>query len=186
MQNEEAADLRAAHSRLRAERAVDFVHMLCDQIIDERMAGKLLIGRVSDVVPLGPVPHRDQIDVDEAGDGVAPVAEGDRFLDVGIEFQLVLDIFRREQRAVRQAADILGAVDDLEMAAGFEETRIAGTHEAICGFGFGGLLIVLVVADEDAGRAIEDFAILIDADFDLRGGAPNSVGADFSVGMHRT
>ena len=43
------------------------------------------------------------------------VAEGHRLLDVGIELQLVLDVFRREQRAVAQPADVLGAVDDLQM-----------------------------------------------------------------------
>ena len=46
---------------------------------------------------------------------IAPVAEADRLLDVGIELQLVLDVLRREQGAVLELADILGAIDDFQM-----------------------------------------------------------------------
>ena len=84
-----------------------------------------------------------------------------------------------------QAAHILGAVDDLEMAAGFEKSRVAGADESIRGFGFRGLLIVLVIADKDSRRAIEDLAVFIDADFDLRGRASYRVGANFTVRVHR-
>ena len=48
-------------------------------------------------------------------DEVAAVAERHRLLDVREELELVLDVFRREQRAVVELADVLGAVDDLEM-----------------------------------------------------------------------
>jgi hypothetical protein len=43
---------------------------------------------------------------------VALVTDGDRFLDVGEEFQLVFNIFWRKQTTVIDPADILGAVDD--------------------------------------------------------------------------
>ena len=62
------------------------------------------------------LPTAVEIDVEHGADEVAPVAEHHRLADVGIELELVLDVFRREQRAVVEPADVLGAVDDLEMA----------------------------------------------------------------------
>ena len=65
--------------------------------------------------------------VNHHGDEIAAVAIGDHLADVGIELQLVLDVFRREQRAVIELADILGAVDDLQVAGLFIEVAgIAG------------------------------------------------------------
>ena len=43
------------------------------------------------------------------------IAERDGFLDVGEEFQLVLDIFGGNIEPSLQLADILGAVDDAQM-----------------------------------------------------------------------
>ena len=63
------------------------------------------------------------------------MAKRHRFLDIGEEFQLVLDIFRREQGAVLQAANILGTVDDFQMTGVINKTRIAGMDPTIRGFG---------------------------------------------------
>jgi hypothetical protein len=86
---------------------------------------------VGQVVALGPVAHGLEIDVDEGADLVAPVAECHRFLDVGEELELVLDVFGREHRAVGQLADVLGAVDDASGARRVEEAGVAGFHEAV-------------------------------------------------------
>ena len=93
------------------------------------MLRKLLIGGIGDVVALGPVADGGEIDVEETGDEVLAIAEDDSLLDVREELQLVLDVFRRDQRARRQLADILGPIDDLEVAIIEEEAGIAGAHE---------------------------------------------------------
>ena len=64
MQDEEALDLRARHHRLAGERAVHLVDMRRDHVVDERMAGEFLVGGVDDVVALGPVADRGEVDVD--------------------------------------------------------------------------------------------------------------------------
>src|SRR5579875_52741 len=95
-QDEEAADLRAGQ---------------------HRVARELAIARIGEALPLGPVADGAEIDVDEDSGIVAAMAEGHRLADRGEELELVLEIFGREERAVGEAADILGAVDDLELAA---------------------------------------------------------------------
>ena len=49
-------------------------------------------------------------------DEIALVAERHRLADVGIEFELVLDVFRREQGSILEPADVLGAIDDFQVA----------------------------------------------------------------------
>ena len=44
VQDQEALDLRAAHHRLGRKRAVHLVDMLGDHVVDEIVAGELLIG----------------------------------------------------------------------------------------------------------------------------------------------
>jgi hypothetical protein len=96
------------------------------------MRGQFLVGGVGDVVALRPGADRRQVDVDEHADAeVALMPEGHRLLDVREELQLVLDVFRREQRAVGQLADVLGAVDDLQMAVQVDEAGIARVHPAV-------------------------------------------------------
>ncbi len=174
VEDEEALDLRAAHARLGCQRPVHLVNVLLDHGVDERMAGEFLVGGVGDAVALGPVADRHEVDVDEAGDVVAPVAEGHRLLDVGIELQLVLDVFRREERAVAHLPHVLRAVDDLEVARRIEESGVARADEAVRRLRLGRLRLVLVVAEEDARRAVEDLAAVVDPDLDLRarGGRP--------------
>ena len=103
-----------------------------------------------------------------AHDEVMPVAVHHRFADVGIEFELVLDVFRREQRAVVETADILGAVDDLEMAGlGIDEAGVAGLDVAVGGHDLGGLGLVLEITHEHARRLEQDLAVLGDAQIDI-------------------
>ena len=122
-QDQEAPDLRAGHRLLLGQRAIHLVHVPRQHVVDSRLAGELLIGAVDDIVALGPIADRGKIDVDHAADEVALVAEHHRLADVGKELQLVLDVFRREQRAVVEAADVLGAVDDLELAGRGRRSR---------------------------------------------------------------
>ncbi len=115
------------------QRPIDRVDVLGDQLGDARVAGELLIGGVADGVALGPIADRSQFDVEHDGDEVAAVADRHRLADVGEELELVLDVFGREQLPVGEAADVLGAVDDLELAVGLEEAGVAGLDEAVLG-----------------------------------------------------
>jgi hypothetical protein len=51
------------------------------------------------------------------------ITEDHGFLDVREEFQLVFDVIRRIHRPIGQLADVLGAIDDLEMAVVVEDSR---------------------------------------------------------------
>src|ERR671932_611391 len=64
VQDKEAFHLRAAHARLACKRPVHLVDVLLDHVVDERMAGELLVGAVGDAVALGPVDDGDEVDVD--------------------------------------------------------------------------------------------------------------------------
>src|SRR5262249_17116172 len=97
-----------------------------------RMGSQLLIGAINDVVALGPIPNCGEVDVQHGADEVALVAVDHGFVDVGIELELVLDVFRREQRAVVEAPDIFGPVDYLEMTSLIvDEPGIAGMHPSV-------------------------------------------------------
>jgi hypothetical protein len=63
---------------------------------------------------------------------IAAVAEDHRLQDVGIELQLVLDVFRREQVPVGHLAHVLRAVDDPQVAGALlDEAGVAGRHPAL-------------------------------------------------------
>ena len=132
-QDEEAPDLRARHRRLPASERLTASTCFCDQLGDPRMAGEFLIGGVGDAIALGPVADRSQFDVEHHGDEIAAVADRHGLANVGEEFQLVLDIFGREQLPVGEPADVLGAIDDLELAVRLEEAGVAGLDEAVLG-----------------------------------------------------
>ena len=57
-------------------------------------------------------------------------------------------------------------------------------HEAVRGLRLRRLRRVLVIAEEDAGGAVEHLAVLGDADLDLRRRPPDRVGADLAIGLH--
>ena len=64
--------------------------------------------------------------------------------------------------------DILGAIDDLQVAGlRIEEAGVAGAHPAVRRLGLGGLLRVLVVAEEHAGRLEQHLAVLGDLHVDV-------------------
>src|SRR3546814_9033937 len=81
---------------------------------------------------------RGQVDIDEDGAEIALMAEGDGLLDVREELQLVLDVFRGEEPAVIEAADVARPVDDLQMAPVVEEAGVAGVHPAVRRLGLRG------------------------------------------------
>src|SRR5207237_9370287 len=97
--------------------------------------------------------------VDEGADTLAVGAEGDGFLEVGEELELVLQVLRREQRAVGELADVFRAVDDAQVPVLVDVAGVAGAEPA-----FGILRLVrrlrfLVVLLEQAWRADEELAL---------------------------
>ena len=147
VQDQEAAHLRVAQHGIVRELGVDLLDALLDQVVDLGAAGEVGVARVRDAAPLRPVADRRHVDVDERAHHVAAVAERHRLLDVGEELELVLDVVRREQRAVGELADVLGAIDDLEVAVGVEDAGVAGVEVAVAvdrlGGGVGPLVVLL-------------------------------------------
>src|SRR5262249_4379890 len=132
VQDQEAPNLRTGHRLLLGQRPVHLLHVLREHVIDARMPGQLLIGAIDDVVALGPIPDCGEVDVQHGADEVALVAVNHGFADVGIELELVLEVFRSWQRAVVEASDIFGPVDDLEMTGLIvDEPGIAGMHPSV-------------------------------------------------------
>jgi hypothetical protein len=68
-------------------------------------------------VALGPIADGAEVDRDHRCNKRPRVAERHRLGDIGAEFKLVLDELRRERGTVAEFPDILGAVDDDEMAS---------------------------------------------------------------------
>src|SRR6266576_6338971 len=158
--------------------------MLREHVVDPWMSRQLLIGAIDDVVALGPVSDRGEVDVQHGADEVALVAVDHGLADVGIELELVLDVFRREQRTVVEAPDVLGPVDDLEMAGlGIDEAGIAGMYPSVGSLGLRRLLRILVVAREYAGRLEQHLAVLRDLDVDTDIRLAHSVGVNLTVGL---
>ena len=96
-----------------------------------RVGSEILVGGVDDGVALGPIADRSQLDIDHGGDEIPAVAESHRLADLGEELQLVLDVFGSEHLPVAEPADVLGAVDDLELAVRLEEAGVAGLDVAV-------------------------------------------------------
>src|SRR5579885_328077 len=124
-QDEEALDLRAGEHRVLRQVAVDLLDAVADELVDLGLGRELAVAGIGEAAPLGPVADGAEIDVDEGGRVVAPVAEGHRLADVGEELELVLEVLGREHRAVVQPADILGPVDDAQMALLVEIAGVA-------------------------------------------------------------
>ena len=91
--------------------------------------------------------------------------------------------FGREQLAVGEPADVLGAVDDLELAVRLEEAGVAGLDETVRRSAPRGLLRLLEIADEHARRLELHLAVRGDAQFDVRRGRADRVGAHRAVGL---
>ncbi len=149
-----------------------------------RVLGQFLIAGIGDVVPFGPIPDGGQVDIDKGGAIIAAIAEDDRFQDVWIELQFVLDIFGGEQPPVGHFSHILGAVDDPQMSgAFFDKACVARRDPAIRILGRCRALGILIVFDEHTGRPIKHLARISDPDFHARRGHANGVGAHLVVGL---
>src|SRR5262245_19722876 len=132
VQDQEAPNLRTGHRLLLSQRPIHLLHVLGEHVVNARMPSQLLIGAINNIVALGPVADCGQVDIQHGADKIALVAVDHGFADVGIELELVLDVFRREQRAVIEAADIFGPVDDFEMTGlGIDESGVAGMHPSV-------------------------------------------------------
>src|SRR6266704_3120885 len=104
----------------------------------------------------------------------AGLSDAHGLLDVRRELELVLEVLRREERAVGQTAHVIGAVDDLEVCVVIDDTRVARAHPAILE-GLARRLRVLVVALEDAGAPVEHLALGRDPELDAGDGDPHRV-----------
>src|SRR5579883_1772509 len=180
-QDEEAADLRAGQHRVARELAIDRLDMAADEVVNLGLGRELAIARIGEALPLGPVADGAEIDVDEDSGIVAAMAEGHRLADRGEELELVLEIFGREERAVGEAADILGAVDDLELAALVEIAGIAGMDPAVRRLRLARRLGVLVVLLEHAGAAEHHLARLAHLELDAGDRPPHGIGPHLAV-----
>src|SRR5260370_31775740 len=134
---------------------------------------------------LGPVPDGIQIDRNDRSHKWATIAEGDRFGDERAEFELVLDELRRERGTIGKLADILGAVDDDEMAPWVEKAGIASVEPAILGDRLARDVGLLVVTLEYAGRADQHLAVFGDTGLGARNEPADCVGVGLAVGLQR-
>src|SRR5205814_3985812 len=110
---------------------VAFADLVADELAQLRLGAQVLERGIGEVVPLGPIARSGQINRDYRRDKRPAVAEGHRFADEGAELELVLDELRRKGRAVAEFPDVLGAVDDDQMAMRIEKARIARVVPAI-------------------------------------------------------
>ncbi len=183
VQHQEAGDLAAREQAVGREVGVHLLHAVADQRQHLGLGGEVGVARIRQVLPLGPVAHGLEIDVDQRADLVAAVAERHGLLDVREELELVLHVLGREHRAVvraaREAPHVLHAVDDLELAARIEKARIARAVPAVRREHFRGRLGVLVVAAQQARGLHEDLAVAVH--LDLHPADRHAHG----VGMHR-
>src|SRR6516162_3920026 len=112
VEQHEAADAR----RLR-QAGVAFANLVADQRAHARVGTQILIGAVSDALTFGPRADRLAIDGYHRGDKWPVVAERDRLADERAEFELVLDELWCERLAAGELADVLGPIDDHQVAA---------------------------------------------------------------------
>ncbi len=128
--------------------------------------------------------HRDEVDVEHRASEIAAIAVDDGFPDVGIEFELVLDVFGRKQRAVIEPPDVLGPIDDLEMPGlRVDEPGIAGPDVTVGGDDLGGLGLIPEIAHEHAWRLEQHLPILGDAQVDIPHYGTDCIGTDVPVGL---
>ena len=140
----------------------------CDHVVDQRMAGELLIGAVDDVVALGPVADRGEIDVDHHGDEVAPVAERHRLRMLGKNLSLFSMYFGANSvPSLSLPTSLARSMIFRWPVFGVEEAGVAGLHIAVRRHRLGGLGLVLEIADEHAGRLELHLAVVGDADVDV-------------------
>ena len=89
VQDQKAADLGAGERHILGEVIIHLGDLAGDQLIYFATACQVGIVGESDTAFLGPIADRIEVDVDEAGDEIVPIAERDRLFDVGEELELV-------------------------------------------------------------------------------------------------
>ncbi|MNU81777.1 hypothetical protein D3C71_714480 [compost metagenome] len=187
MQHQEAAHLASGQQGVVGEVCVDLLDALADQLVHLGLLRQVGVARVGQVAAFGPVAHGVEIDVDHHTHLLAAVAQRDHFLDVREELELVLHILGRKHGAIvgaaLDAAHVLHAVNDLEVAVRVEESCIAGVVPAIGGEHLGRGLGVLVVLLEQAGGLDEDLAVVGHLDLHTANRHAHRVGARLVVGL---
>src|SRR2546430_15573474 len=103
VEDQEFADPGPAQRLVLGEAPVHPPYLLVDQVVDLGLLGEVGVARVRDVSALRPVPDRGEIDVDQRGHELATLPDAHGLLDVLGELELVLEVFRREERTVGQA-----------------------------------------------------------------------------------
>src|SRR5882762_2672039 len=184
VQDEEAPDLRVGERGVLREVAVDLLHAFADEIEYRGLRGEVCVAGIRQVAPLGPVADRGHVDVDECADLVAPLAEAHRFLDVGEELELVLEILWREQGAVGEPAHVFRAVDDLQVTPGIEITRVTGVEEALRVDRLARCVGPLVILLHETRGTHQHFARLGDAYLDPGHGRAHGFELDVARGVH--
>src|SRR6267143_1448341 len=160
----------AANPRRLRQGLVALADLLPDHSAHLGLLAEVGVARVWNPAALGPVPDRVQVDGDHGRDEGAVVAEGHRLANERAELQLVLDELRREGRAVLKRPDVLGPIDDDQMAARIDEARVARVEPPVGVDDLPGGLLVLEVALEDDRTADEHLAAVGDLDLDARAG----------------
>ena len=84
-----------------------------------------------------------------------------------------------------EPANVLGPIDDFELAIGPDQAGVAGLDIAILGQSLCRTLGIAEIADEHARRAELHFAVLGDAQIDMGRGRADRVGAHRAVGLRR-
>src|SRR3989454_10667254 len=131
VQDDEAVDLRISDLGFLREVGIHLLDALADQRVDLLARGEIDVAGIRQVALFRPVAHRLHVDIDEGADLVAFIAEAHGFFHIRKKLQLVLEVLGGEQRTVGERADVLGAIDDLEMAVGIDVARVAGVEPAL-------------------------------------------------------
>src|SRR5262249_37222431 len=113
-----------------------------------------------------PVADGAEVDGNHGGHERPLVTEGNSLADEGTELELVLDELRRKGRAVAERADILGAIDDDEMALRVDEPGVTRVKPPVRLEDLACRLLVLEIPLEPAVPPHEHLAAIGDLDLD--------------------
>mmetsp|Transcript_13434 Transcript_13434/g.21383 ORF Transcript_13434/g.21383 Transcript_13434/m.21383 type:complete len:494 (+) Transcript_13434:1020-2501(+) len=186
MQDQEAVDLTARQHWVVCHGTVYRFDVLLNAVEHLRVTGQLLVRRIGDVVTFCPVAHRRQVDVDEGHTAILAVAKQNSLKNVGIKLQFVLNILRRKHRTIGHFANVLGAVDNTQVAAFlFEEARITGCDPTFRILSGGGAFRVVVVFHKRARTAVENLAVVSNFDFHIRAWHTHGIRAHFAIRLRR-
>src|SRR5215471_11328698 len=179
-EEQEAADLRGVGQRL-----IALPDLLADEVPHLRLLRQIHVRRVGQAAPLRPVADRAEVDGDHRGHRGALVTERDGLADERAELELVLDELRREGRPVLERADVLGAIDDDQVAPRVDEARVARVEPAVGIDDLARGLLVLEVALEDRTAAHHHLPALADLHLDAGHGPPRRRGIGLGIRLER-